>query len=174
MTSVCHHCVHILMLPFFSHCCDLIGRKCLFLYRLTILGDHFLVAGRHNSCQGRHGSRNRGPAELRNRKSGWATNPQALTPVIYLLQRTSWSFYSLPKQHQQLESKCLSTCADGGQVTFKQYHWVLVSEAEEKENLRDMRRKINPFTLDSNQHLCQKSSKDSSTMNSLGTLPSPS
>lgn len=87
-------CAQFWMLPFFSHCSDLIGRKCFFLYWLTILGDHFLVAGRHNSCRGRHGSGNRGPAatlvpELRNRKLGWVTNPQALIPVIYLLQRTS-------------------------------------------------------------------------------------
>lgn len=116
-------CAQFWMLPFFSHCCDLTGRKCLFLCRLTILGDYFLVVGRYNSRRGSHGSGNRGPAgnlvsELRNRKSGWVTNPQALTPVIYLLQRTSFSFDSLPKQHQQLELKCLNTWADGGQVTF--------------------------------------------------------
>lgn len=163
------------MLPFFSHCYDLIGRKCLFLYWLTILGDHFLVAERHNSCWGRHGSRNRGPAELRNRKSGWATNLQALTPVIYLLQRISWGFYSLSKQHQQLEMNCLNTWADGGQVTFKQHHQVLLSDAEERdEKLGGHEEETNPFTLNSNWHLCQKQSKDSSTINYLGTLPSPS
>lgn len=158
------------MLPFFSPCCDPIRRKCLLLYQFTILGDHFFfVAENHNSCRGRHGNRNRGPAELKNRNSGWATNPQALIPVIYLLQRISWGFYSLPKQHQQLEMKCLNTRAEGGQVTFKQHHQVLLSDAEEKdEKLGGHEEEKNPFTLNSNCHLCQKQSKDFSTMNNLG------
>ena len=63
-------CAQFWMLPFFSHCCDLIGRKCLFLCRLTILGDYFLVVGRYNSCRGRHGSGNSWEYTLYHKQEG--------------------------------------------------------------------------------------------------------
>lgn len=170
MTSVSSHCVHILDASFLLSLLWPDQKEVFTFISVHNSGrSFFFVAENHNSCRARHGSRNRGPAELRNWNSGWATNPQALTPVIYLLQRISWGVYSLPKQHQQLEMKCLNTRAEGGQVTFKQHHQVLLSDAEEKdEKLGGHEEEKNPFTLNSNWHLCQKQSKDFSTMNNLG------
>lgn len=130
-----------------------------------MLGDHFLVAGRQNSGQGRHGTRNRGPTvltapEQRNMKLGWSTKPQVLTPVIYSSKAPEAST-AFPNRTHSWRSSVetdgpMESSLHSSNITR---HWE-VRQKKKTESLGDRRRKMSPFTLESNWHLCQQPSKD--------------